>query len=331
MDRKDLDYQTIREYDRFQKGAANSNTSTKILKEQLENAECKIIITTIQKLATLIKKYPKHEAFKSHIVIIFDECHRSQFGKMHLAIVKNFKKYHLFGFTGTPIFSKNATATNILQLKTTEQVFGDRLHSYTIVDAINDRNVLKFKVDYIKTMDVPEDIEDEQIFDINREKVYADPTRVEMVTRYIIDNFDKKTYRNQKSYKYEIVSNVDEVVVAQNRATVKEEKKSTYVSGFNSIFAVSSIDMAKAYYNEFKKQMQSIPNRALKVGLIYSFVTNEEDDGYSRKRMHTTEGMDKSSKDFLESAIQIIMKCLKQIMILLMISSRITIKMYLCV
>lgn len=142
VDRKDLDYQTMKEYDRFEKGAANSNTSTTILKRQLENPNAKIIITTIQKLSTFIKKNPGHEVYQKHVVIIFDECHRSQFGDMHTAIVKNFKKYHLFGFTGTPIFSVNSGRAKNPEFFTTGQTFGDQLHSYTIVDAINDKNVL---------------------------------------------------------------------------------------------------------------------------------------------------------------------------------------------
>lgn len=163
VDRKDLDYQTMREYDRFEKGAANSNTSTTVLKRQLENADCHIIITTIQKLATFIKKNPTHDVYDKRVVIIFDECHRSQFGDMHAAITKKFKKYHLFGFTGTPIFAVNSGSVKNPSLCTTEQAFGDQLHTYTIVDAINDKNVLPFRVDYIKTMDKEEDIEDVKV------------------------------------------------------------------------------------------------------------------------------------------------------------------------
>lgn len=161
VDRKDLDYQTMKEYDRFQKGAANSNTSTAVLKRQLEDANARIIITTIQKLDVFIKKYKGHPVFEKHVVIIFDECHRSQFGDMHVAIIKSFKKYHLFGFTGTPIFAANANAgTKHANLKTTEQAFGAKLHTYTIVNAINDKNVLPFRIDYIKTMDKEPDIDD---------------------------------------------------------------------------------------------------------------------------------------------------------------------------
>ena len=195
VDRKDLDYQTMKEYDRFEKGAANSNTSTAVLKKQLEDDNAHIIITTIQKLSTFIKKEKIHPVYGKRVVIIFDECHRSQFGDMHTAIVKNFKKYHLFGFTGTPIFAANARAATGTQFFTTAQTFGDQLHTYTIVDAINDKNVLPFRVDYIKTMDAEPDIDDKGVWDIDREKAYMAPQRIELVTRYILEHFDQKTYR----------------------------------------------------------------------------------------------------------------------------------------
>ena len=209
VDRKDLDYQTMKEYDRFEKGAANSNTSTRILKRQLEDPNTSIIITTIQKLATFIKKNPDHEVYKEHIVIIFDECHRSQFGDMHTAIVKNFKRYHLFGFTGTPIFSVNSGKAKSTGFFTTAQTFGDQLHSYTIVDAINDKNVLPFRVDYIKTMDMDEEITDEMVWDINREKVMMAQERIQLVTQYILEHFDQKTYRGDKTYIYNRLMNVE--------------------------------------------------------------------------------------------------------------------------
>lgn len=181
VDRKDLDYQTMKEHDRFEKGAANSNTSTAVLKKQLEDDDAHIIITTIQKLSTSIKKEKTHPVYGKRVVIIFDECHRSQFGDMHTAIVKNFKKYHLFGFTGTPIFAANARAASGTQFFTTAQTFGDQLHTYTIVDAINDKNVLPFRVDYIKTMDAEPDIDDKSVWDIDREKAYMAPQRIEPV------------------------------------------------------------------------------------------------------------------------------------------------------
>ena len=257
VDRKDLDYQTMKEYDRFEKGAANSNTSTTILKRQLEDPNAHIIITTIQKLATFIKKNPGHEVYMKHIVIIFDECHRSQFGDMHTAIVKNFKKYHLFGFTGTPIFSVNSGRAKNPEFFTTGQTFGDQLHSYTIVDAINDNNVLPFKVDYIKTMDTEEEITDEMVWDINREKVMMAPERIRIVTQYILEHFDQKTYRGDKTYIYNTLTNIAEVASAR-RDEVEEIKKKQRINGFNSIFAVSSVPMAKLYYQEFKKQMAEV-------------------------------------------------------------------------
>ena len=194
VDRKDLDYQTMKEYDRFEKGAANSNTSTAVLKRQLEDDNARIIITTIQKLATFIKKNAGHSVFDKRIVIIFDECHRSQFGDMHQAITKYFKKYNLFGFTGTPIFAVNAGVSKNPTLRTTEQAFGDQLHAYTIVDAINDKNVLPFRVDYIKTMDAEPDIDDKEVWDINREKAFLATERIRLVTDYILTHFDQRTY-----------------------------------------------------------------------------------------------------------------------------------------
>lgn len=245
VDRKDLDYQTMKEYDRFEKGAANSNTSTAILKKQLEDDKARIIITTIQKLSTFVNKNKDHPIYNKHVVIIFDECHRSQFGDMHAAIVKNFKKYHLFGFTGTPIFATNTGAVRNPQFFTTEQTFGDQLHTYTIVDAINDKNVLPFRVDYIKTMDMDENMEDEDVWDINREKAFMAPQRIELVTRYILEHFDQKTYRGDKTYIFNTLTNISEVASA-GRTAVEEIKQKQRVSGFNSILAVASVPMAKA-------------------------------------------------------------------------------------
>lgn len=305
VDRKDLDYQTMKEYDRFEKGAANSNTSTAILKKQLENPNAKIIITTIQKLATFIKKNPGHDVYQKQVVIIFDECHRSQFGDMHTAIVKNFKKYHLFGFTGTPIFSANAGHAKNPEFFTTAQTFGDQLHTYTIVDAINDKNVLPFRVDYIKTMDVEEDIDDEMVWDINREKAMMAPQRISLVTKYILEHFDQKTYRGDKTYVYNTLMNVKEVASA-DRGAVDEIKQKQRVSGFNSIFAVASVPMAKLYYEEFKKQMAADPTKKLRIATIFSYGANEEEsDGIlDEENSEDTSALDKPSRDFLEDAIK---------------------------
>lgn len=307
VDRKDLDYQTMKEYDRFEKGAANSNTSTAVLKRQLEDPDARIIITTIQKLATFIKKNPGHEVYSKHVVIIFDECHRSQFGDMHMAIVKNFKKYHLFGFTGTPIFAANSLGARSTQFLTTAQTFGDQLHSYTIVNAINDKNVLPFRVDYIKTMDVEEEITDEMVWDINREKVMMAPERIRKVTAYILEHFDQKTYRGDSRYyySYRALTNISEVASAK-RDEVAEIKHKQRLSGFNSIFAVASVPMAKLYYQEFKKQMAEDPTKKLRVATIFSYGANEEEsDGIlDEENSEDTSALDQSSRDFLEQAIQ---------------------------
>lgn len=284
VDRKDLDYQTMREYDRFEKGAANSNTSTRILQKQLEDKESRIIITTIQKLGTFIKKNPKHPSFQQHVVLIFDECHRSQFGKMHKFITKNFKKYHLFGFTGTPIFAANATTGGDPNLKTTEQAFGRLLHTYTIINAINDGNVLPFRIDYIQTVHEKEKIQDEKIKAIDTERILLAPERIEKIVEYILEHFDQKTKR---SHSYSL--------------------KGKRVMGFNSLFAVQSIPAAMAYYTEFKRQLEK-RGRKLTIATIYSFGANEEDpedqDGFLSEEGFEPSHLDKTSRDFLDGAIR---------------------------
>ena len=282
VDRKDLDYQTMREYDRFQKGAANSNISTAVLKRQLEDSNARIIITTIQKLSTFIAANKGHAIYSGHVVIIFDECHRSQFGDMHIAITKAFKRYNLFGFTGTPIFAVNSGSGGNPQLKTTEQAFGERLHTYTIVDAISDKNVLPFRIDYVNTVKLPDGITEEQVSAIDRERALLAPERVHQVVGYILEHFDQKTKRTS-SYK-----------LGDRR-----------LAGFNSILATSSIVASKAYYGEFQKQQNSMSDaQRLKVGLIYSFSVNEEEsDGYLGEEGFDTEALDTNSRDFLESAI----------------------------
>lgn len=304
VDRKDLDYQTMKEYDRFEKGAANSNSSTAILTKQLSDKKSNIIITTIQKLSSFIKKNKEHPVYNKQVVIIFDECHRSQFGDMHTAIVQHFKKYYMFGFTGTPIFSVNASRAKNAQFFTTEQTFGDQLHTYTIVDAINDKNVLPFRVDYIKTMDTGWDIDDEQVWDIDREKAFMASQRISLVTKYILDHFDQKTYRGDKAYIFNQLTNISDVASAE-RGAVEEIKQKQRVSGFNSIFAVASVDMAKLYYDEFRKQMKADPTKKLKIAVIYSYAPNEEEaDGIlDEENPEDTSALDKSSRDFLESAI----------------------------
>ena len=305
VDRKDLDYQTMKEYDRFEKGAANSNTSTAILTRQLGDNKSKIIITTIQKLSTFIKKNKEHEAYNKQIVIIFDECHRSQFGDMHAAIVKSFKKYYMFGFTGTPIFPTNAgSSVRNPSYATTEQTFGDQLHTYTIVDAINDKNVLPFRVDYIKTMDTDADIDDEQVWDIDRKKAFEAPARISLVANYILEHFDQKTYRGDRTYVFNSLTNISEVASA-NRGKVEEIKRKQRLSGFNSIFAVASVPMAKLYYEEFRKIMKADPTKQLKIAVIYSYAANEEEaDGIlDEENPEDTSALDQNARDFLDSAI----------------------------
>ena len=308
VDRKDLDYQTMKEYDRFEKGAANSNTSTAVLKRQLEDPHARIIITTIQKLSVFIDKNRTHDVYGKHIVFIFDECHRSQFGDMHTAIIRKFKRYHLFGFTGTPIFSANAGAGGKYDLKTTEQAFGRQLHIYTIVDAIADGNVLPFRVDYVSTMREQEDIKDEQVRNIDRERALAAPERISRIVSYILEHFDQKTKRNARSYTFNKLVNIAEMAAAKDRLAVEERKQKTRMTGFNSIFAVSSIATAKLYYSEFKRQMAQLPpDKRLRVATIFSYAPNEADDGTGLpddENSENTDGLDKSSRDFLESAIE---------------------------
>ena len=281
VDRKDLDYQTMKEYDRFEKGSANGNRSTKILQKQLEDNSSRIIVTTIQKLSEFVKRNSNHPVYQKHIVLIFDECHRSQFGDMHKIIVKNFKHFHMFGFTGTPIFAQNAKNNSNPTFCTTKQAFGEKLHTYTIVDAINDGNVLPFRIDYVNTIKPKEDIEDENINAINTEEVLSSHERIAKVVEYIINHFDQKTIRNSL---YDL--------------------RGKRLNGFNSIFAVSSIPVAKKYYLEFKKQLEKT-QKDLTIATIYSFATNEEDtaDGILDDEGFETELLDQSSREFLDFAI----------------------------
>ena len=312
VDRKDLDYQTMKEYNRFEEGAADSNTSTSVLQRQLENKDknggyhdYRIIITTIQKLSIFIQKNKNHPIFQQRVVIIFDECHRSNFGEMHNAITKNFKKYHIFGFTGTPIFAQNASSGGDLKLKTTQQAFGDKLHTYTIVDAINDENVLPFRIDYVNTLKTKDDIPDKQISAIDRERIMSAPERVSAVVKYILERFDQKTKRSSY-YSYRVAQNIEQIAKAK-KGEVKEEKMTLKLAGFNAMFAVASIEMAKAYYNEFKAQQAHLPEaQRLKIATIYSYGANEEEiDGILvEENPESTTNLDQPSRDFLEGAIR---------------------------
>ncbi|EAK3536895.1 type I restriction endonuclease subunit R [Campylobacter upsaliensis] len=278
VDRKDLDYQTMREYDRFQKGAATGSKSTKELQSRLNSTDKnhKIIITTIQKLSRFIAQAEKdHTIFNEHIVMIFDECHRSQFGQMQKDITKAFKKLYLFGFTGTPIF-----ATNALGFETTERVFGACLHRYTIIHAIRDHNVLPFRVSYHTTAKLKsQPIQDEQVPAIDTEEILLAKERISHITRYILDHFTTHTKRNAKSYNL----------------------NGKHTKGFNALFATQSIPMAMRYYEEFQAQQASLPeSQRLKIGIIYSYAPNDE---LEEENSEDTTALPKSQRDFLDAAI----------------------------
>jgi type I restriction enzyme R subunit len=282
VDRKDLDYQTMREYDRFEKGAANSNASTAVLKKQLENPAARIIITTIQKLSTFIDANKGHAIYDGHVVLIFDECHRSQFGDMHTAITKAFKRYNLFGFTGTPIFAANSGSGGNPQLKTTEQAFGEKLHTYTIVDAITDKNVLPFRIDYVNTVKVGT-VVDKQVSSIDTEKALLAPERVSKIVAYTREHFDQKTKRTEG------------YTLGENR-----------VRGFNALFATASIPAARMYYQQFQAQQKDLPSdRRLKIGLIFSYSANDAvEDGALDEEGFDTDALGADARSFLEVAIQ---------------------------
>ena len=295
VDRQDLDYQTMKEYDRFEKGAADGNSSTTILEKQLSGyrrnpntnkwvkADVRIIVTTIQKLSIFVSKTKSHPVANENIVIIFDECHRSQFGEMHGKIIKFFKNYYLFGFTGTPIFAQNAIKRGDPSKATTPQLFGERLHTYTVVNAINDGNVLPFRIDYINTIKQKENTKDEEVPNIDREKAMMDKDRIRAVVQYTLEHYDQKT-----------------------KAQAKYKLKNNYVSGFNSIFATASRFAAMAYYDEFKRQILEM-GKPLKIATIFTYSVNEEaldDNGLFVDEDMDTSNLDASSRDFLERAIK---------------------------
>ncbi len=321
VDRKDLDYQTMKEYDNFEPNCANSNSSAAILKKQLKNDQASIIITTIQKLSNLMKPkiYDNDEELreiltKENIVLIFDECHRSQFGDMHKLIVKRVKKYLMFGFTGTPIFAVNTSASS--KYTTTAQLFGGEpddngkptkpLHTYTIIDAIRDKNVLKFHVDYNRTMRMKSDVEREQVWGIDTEEALHSEKRIEIVTRYIIEHFAEKTKQSADAYSMSKLVNVEEVIKKGRKAD--EQKQKIKTRGFNSIFAVDSVQAAILYYNEFKKQLAEDGAPNLKVATIYTFAANEEEvDEWGFEGDENPENIGKpkdlQSRDALDGAI----------------------------
>ncbi len=328
VDRQDLDYQTMREYDRFEKGAANGSKNTEKLKKNLDDDTKKIVVTTIQKLDSFIKKYEDHDIFGKKCILIFDECHRSQFGSMHLMITKKFKKYALFGFTGTPIFAANASTSgggrissaaqafarkaDKYNLKTTDQAFGKRLHTYTVVNAIDDKNVLPFKVDYVNT--IKDNKGDDSLIEaIDDEKLLLSEQRVANVVQYMLEHYNQKTMKAGQTFNYSTVTNVVEYVANFGRtnekgeALVDEIKVETKRQGFNSIFAVSSINAAKVYYEELRKQIANNPKyKNLKVATIYSYGVNEDDtstDYLLDEDSDSTDALDVDDRAFLAKAI----------------------------
>ena len=322
VDRKDLDYQTMKEYDNFEKDCANSNSSSRILLKQLKDKDCRIIITTIQKLANLMKPTilgkdeVLQEVMKQEVVIIFDECHRSQFGDMQKMIRRSFKKYMMFGFTGTPIFAENAGTSADPKLRTTAQVFGGEpdergnhtraLHTYTIINAINDQNVLKFKVDYIKTMKMKDGVESKEVWGIDTNDAWKKPERIKLVAKYILDHFDEKT-KQADIYGMSHLKNVAEMVRKGKKAkAVRTQKLQT--RGFNSILAVDSIPTAIAYYNELMMQMEELDESQKRIiAMIYTYAANEAEDETGTLEDENPEGigqLDGDSRQALDAAIK---------------------------
>lgn len=275
VDRKDLDYQTMKEYQRFSPDSVNGSDSTAGLKRNIEKDDNKIIVTTIQKLNNLIKSEGELPLYTKQVVLIFDEAHRSQFGEAQKNIHKKFKKYYQFGFTGTPIFPENA-----LGAETTASVFGRELHSYVITDAIRDEKVLKFKVDYnnvrpkFKTLEMEQD--EKKLTAAETKEALLHPERIKEVAQYILNNFRIKTHRTHMQGK-----------------------------GFNAMLAVSSVDAAKCYY-EALSALQKDTEKPLKIATIFSFAANEEQSAVGEILDETLEptAMDRSAKEFLALAIK---------------------------
>ena len=281
VDRKDLDYQTMKEYQKFQEDSVNGSKDTKELKKSIEKDDNRIVVTTIQKLNEFVKKNPNHPIYDKHCVLIFDECHRSQFGDAQKNIRKSFKKYYQFGFTGTPIFPENS-----LKGDTTSGIFGAQLHCYVITDAIRDGKVLKFKVDYNNISPKFKDSEmemDEEKLKKAEKKMLMHPERISEITKYILNVFNTKTYRNEF---YDL--------------------KNRRLNGFNAMFAVQSVESAKLYYEEFQKQQESLPEeKRLKVATIFSFAANEEPSslGEIEEEGFETTAMNSTAKEFLAKVI----------------------------
>lgn len=286
VDRKDLDYQTMKEYNKFQEGAVNGSKNTRALAENLEAplGQRKICVTTINKLAVYLKRpSAKREVFDRHTVFIFDECHRSQFGEMHKAITRHFKNYHLFGFTGTPIFAQNAGAGADPELRTTAQAFGDCLHTYTVVNAIDDGNVLPFKVDYVSTFHRKAEDTDARVEAIDTDSAWQHPERLRNIASYILDNFDRKTKRGSQAYSVKGIAR----------------------RGFNAILACDSIKSAESYYRVLREMIGQREGCELKVATIFSFAPNTPEDpcGFIDDEELECDGMPQADRDFLDGAI----------------------------
>ena len=281
VDRKDLDYQTMKEYQKFQPDSVNGSKDTKELKRSIEKQDNKIVVTTIQKLNEFVKKNPSHEIYDKHCVIIYDECHRSQFGDAQKNIRKSFKNYYQFGFTGTPIFPENALGSD-----TTAGIFGAQLHSYVITDAIRDKKVLKFKVDYndirAKFKAAETETDDKKLKELEK-RMLLHPERISKIVEYILKVYNTKTHRNEYY-------------------NIKQKR----LNGFNAIFAVQSVEAAKLYYEEFQKQQENLPEeKRLKVATIYSFAANEERNaiGDIPDENFEPSAMESTAKEFLDKVI----------------------------
>ena len=281
VDRKDLDYQTLKEYQRFQPDSVNGSKDTKELKRCIERDDNRIVVTTIQKLNEFVKRNPTHDIYEKNCVLIFDECHRSQFGDAQKNIRTLFKKHYQFGFTGTPIFPENSLGGD-----TTSGIFGAQLHSYVITDAIRDGKVLKFKVDYnniTPKFKTAEKEEDEKKLAKLENKMLLHPERITEITKYILKVFDTKTHRNEF---YDL--------------------KHRRLNGFNAMFAVQSVEAAKLYYEEFERQQSNLPEeKRLKIATIYSFTANEEQRaiGEISEENFDVSAMESTAKEFLDKVI----------------------------
>lgn len=282
VDRKDLDYQTMNEYKRFQEDSVNGSKDTKELKKAIEKEDGRIVVTTIQKLNEFVKRNPKHPIYDKHCVLIYDECHRSQFGEAQNNIRKSFKKYYQFGFTGTPIFAENS-----IKGDTTAGIFGQELHSYVITDAIRDGKVLKFKVDYNnivpKYKNAEQEKDEEELARLDK-KLLIHPERISEITKHVLKVFNAKTRRNEY---YDL--------------------KDRRLNGFNAMFAVQNIESAKLYYEEFQRQQSSLPEeKRLKIATIYSYAANEEKNiiGEIQDENFEPSALNLTAKEFLERAIE---------------------------